>query len=362
MRLPTVLLRRGRRRAARRHRLPGRLGARHPRLRALGAALGAGAADRDRRRPLLRRQRGARRLLRPDRRHRERLARDGRAGDDRGRRPRRRRRPTRSGRSTMQAPNGVVDVVVADEAEATAADQEAARLLPGRRPPPGAAPDQDAPARARPRARSAAPTTSRRSSRRSPTRARSTFLRERFAPEMVTALARIEGRPLGHRSPTTPATWPARSPATPPTRRRASCSSATPSACRSSRWSTRPGMMVGPEAEATGLVRHASRLLVAGAALRVPLIAVDPAPRLRPRRPGDGRRQPARAAADGRLADAPHLGADGARGRGAAGAAQGARGDRRRGRARAAGPRPDRRTPRRTRRRSTRRRCSSSTT
>ena len=32
--------------------------------------------------------------------------------------------------------------------------------------------------------------------------------------------------------------------------------------------------MVGPEAEATGLVRHASRLLVGGAALRVPLIAV----------------------------------------------------------------------------------------
>ena len=29
-----------------------------------------------------------------------------------------------------------------------------------------------------------------------------------------------------------------------------------------------PGMMVGPKAEATGLVRHASRLLVAGAALR----------------------------------------------------------------------------------------------
>ena len=33
-------------------------------------------------------------------------------------------------------------------------------------------------------------------------------------------------------------------------------------------------MMVGPEAEATGLVRHACRLLVAGGALRVPLIAV----------------------------------------------------------------------------------------
>ena len=33
-------------------------------------------------------------------------------------------------------------------------------------------------------------------------------------------------------------------------------------------------MMVGPKAEATGLVRHTSRLLVAGAALRVPLVAV----------------------------------------------------------------------------------------
>jgi acetyl-CoA carboxylase carboxyltransferase component len=35
-----------------------------------------------------------------------------------------------------------------------------------------------------------------------------------------------------------------------------------------------PGMMVGPDAEATGLVRHCSRLLVAGASLRVPLVAV----------------------------------------------------------------------------------------
>jgi acetyl-CoA carboxylase carboxyltransferase component len=33
-------------------------------------------------------------------------------------------------------------------------------------------------------------------------------------------------------------------------------------------------MMVGPDAEATGLVRHASRLLVVGASLRVPLVAV----------------------------------------------------------------------------------------
>ena len=98
-------------------------------------------------------------------------------------------------------------------------------------------------------------------------------------------------------------TWPARSPATAPTRRRASCSSATPSACRSSRSSTRPGMMVGPEAEATGLVRHCSRLLVAGRGAARAARRGGPAPRLRPRRPGDGRRQPARAAAHRRLAD-----------------------------------------------------------
>jgi acetyl-CoA carboxylase carboxyltransferase component len=35
-----------------------------------------------------------------------------------------------------------------------------------------------------------------------------------------------------------------------------------------------PGFIVGPKHEATALVRHASRLLVAGAALSVPLIAV----------------------------------------------------------------------------------------
>jgi acetyl-CoA carboxylase carboxyltransferase component len=35
-----------------------------------------------------------------------------------------------------------------------------------------------------------------------------------------------------------------------------------------------PGFMVGPEHEATALVRHASRMMVCGAALHVPLIAV----------------------------------------------------------------------------------------
>lgn len=35
-----------------------------------------------------------------------------------------------------------------------------------------------------------------------------------------------------------------------------------------------PGIMVGPDAEATALVRHSSRLFVAGANLRVPLVAL----------------------------------------------------------------------------------------
>ena len=80
--------------------------------------------------------------------------------------------PDEVGPIAMQAANGVVDVVAADEAEATAVAQAAARLLPGRdRAGPGARPG--APARPRPRARSAAPTRWRRSSRPSPTRARS---------------------------------------------------------------------------------------------------------------------------------------------------------------------------------------------
>ena len=100
-----------------------------------------------------------------------------------------------------------------------------------------------------------------------------TFLRERFAPEMVTALVRIEGRPLGVIANDT---------------RHIAGAITSDAADKAARFLQlcdafglpvvslvdTPGMMVGPEAEATGLVRHASRLLLAGAALRVPLIAV----------------------------------------------------------------------------------------
>ena len=100
-----------------------------------------------------------------------------------------------------------------------------------------------------------------------------TLLRERFAPELVTALARIEGRPLGIMANNS---------------MHMAGAITSDGADKAARFMQlcdafglpvvslvdTPGMMVGPEAEATGLVRHCCRLLVTGAALRVPLVAV----------------------------------------------------------------------------------------
>jgi acetyl-CoA carboxylase carboxyltransferase component len=98
-------------------------------------------------------------------------------------------------------------------------------------------------------------------------------LRERFAPELVTALARIEGRPLGVIANNT---------------MHMAGAITSDAADKGARFLQlcdafglpvvslvdTPGMMVGPSAEATGLVRHTSRLLLAGAALQVPFVAV----------------------------------------------------------------------------------------
>jgi acetyl-CoA carboxylase carboxyltransferase component len=171
----------------------------------------------------------------------------------------------------MQTANGVIDVAVRDEAEATAVTKVLLAYFQGR-VPPGPAPDQEplreiVPERRR-RAFDVAPVIETLADEHSVT-----FLRERFAPEMVTALARIEGRPLGivannsmHMAG-------------------AITSNGADKAARFMQMCDAfglpvislvdtPGMMVGPEAEATGLVRHCCRLLVTGAALRVPLIAV----------------------------------------------------------------------------------------
>jgi acetyl-CoA carboxylase carboxyltransferase component len=186
----------------------------------------------------------------------------------------------------VQAPNGVVDVVVADEAAAVAVTK---RLLgyfagpggrgesagPGGAGRPGdrvAAPDQT-------RLRDLVPERQRRAYAVLPvveTLADTdsvTVLRERFAPELLTALARIEGRPVGVIANDT---------------RHMAGAITSDAADKAARFLQlcdafglpvvslvdTPGMMVGPKAEGTALVRHTSRLLVAGAALRVPLVAV----------------------------------------------------------------------------------------
>jgi acetyl-CoA carboxylase carboxyltransferase component len=171
----------------------------------------------------------------------------------------------------MQAGNGVVDVVVADEAEATAAVKRLLAYFQGPIPP-GREPDQA-------RLRDLVPERRRRAYQVGPIvetladEGSVTFLRERFAPEMVTALARIEGRPLGVIANNT---------------MHSAGAITSEGADKAARFMQlcdafglpivslvdTPGMMVGPDAEATGLVRHCCRLLVMGGALRVPLLAV----------------------------------------------------------------------------------------
>jgi acetyl-CoA carboxylase carboxyltransferase component len=178
--------------------------------------------------------------------------------------------PDDVGPLAVQATNGVVDVAVAGEAEATAV---AKRLLGYFQGPAGfeaadQAPLRDAvPERAR-RAYHVAPIVETLADAGSVT-----FLRERFAPGMVTALARIEGRPVGILANDT---------------MRLAGAITSDGSDKAARFMQlcdafglplvslvdTPGFMVGPETEATGLVRHGSRMLVAGAALRVPLVAV----------------------------------------------------------------------------------------
>jgi methylmalonyl-CoA carboxyltransferase 12S subunit len=179
--------------------------------------------------------------------------------------------PDEVGPLAMQAANGVIDLAVADEAAAVAATKRLLGYFQGPTPP-GEEPDQTllrelVPERER-RAYPVAPIVETLADEGSVT-----FLRERFAPEMVTALGRLEGRPLGFVANET--------------RQMAGAitSDASEKAARFLRLCDSfglpvvslidtPGFMVGPEAEATGLVRHASELLVAGPALSVPLIAV----------------------------------------------------------------------------------------
>ncbi len=179
--------------------------------------------------------------------------------------------PDEVGPIDVQTANGVVDVAVADEAAATAVTKQLLAYFQGATPP-GPEPDQS-------RLRELVPERRRRAYAVGPVvetladEGSVVFLREAYAPEMVTALARIEGRPLGviandsmHMAG-------------------AITSAGAGKAARFVQLCDAfglpivslvdtPGIMVGTDAEATAIVRHSSRLLVAGAALRVPLVAV----------------------------------------------------------------------------------------
>jgi acetyl-CoA carboxylase carboxyltransferase component len=179
--------------------------------------------------------------------------------------------PDQVGPIEMQTTNGVVDVAVADEAEAVAVTKQLLGYFQGPLPA-WSAPDQTT-------LREAVPERERRAYRVEPIietladEGSVMLLRERFAPEMVTALARIDGRPVGLIANNTMVMAGAVT------------SAASDKAARFLQLCDAfgfpvislvdtPGYMVGPEAEGTGLVRHASRLLVSGAALSVPLVAV----------------------------------------------------------------------------------------
>ncbi|PTL55589.1 acyl-CoA carboxylase subunit beta [Paraconexibacter algicola] len=173
----------------------------------------------------------------------------------------------------VQTKNGVIDVLVDDEAQAVEVTR---RLLGYFRP---AVPDRDAPAGDQALLRTLVPERARRAYKLAPIvealadTGSVTHLRPRFAPEMATALARIEGRPVGVIGNNTMYAAGAIT------------SAAADKAARFLQLCEAfglpvvslidtPGIMVGPKAEATGLVRHASRLLLAGAALTVPTVAV----------------------------------------------------------------------------------------
>jgi methylmalonyl-CoA carboxyltransferase 12S subunit len=179
--------------------------------------------------------------------------------------------PDAVGPVSMQEPNGVLDVVVHDEAEAVAVTKRLLGYFQSATEP-GQVGDQT-------RLRTMIPERERRAYKVAPIietladEGSVTFLRERFAPEMVTALARIEGRAVGVIANNTMVMAGAITAA------------ASDKAARFLQLCDAfglpivslvdcPGYMVGPGAEAEALVRRASRMLVAGAALRVPLVAV----------------------------------------------------------------------------------------
>ncbi len=179
--------------------------------------------------------------------------------------------PEQLGPSDVMTANGVIDVLVDDEEQAVRVARQLVGIFAGPAPDAGAA-DQTTLRSALPeRERSAydvRPIITTLSDFDS-----AIFLREQFAPELVTALARIEGRPVGILANQTLHMAGALTAAAGDKAARFVQMCDALGVPLVSLVDT-PGIMAGPEAERTGILRHASRLLVATARLTVPLIGV----------------------------------------------------------------------------------------
>jgi len=180
-------------------------------------------------------------------------------------------RPEEIGPVSVQVPNGVVDVLCADEKEAVEVARRYLAYFQGD-VREWTAPDQD-------RLRDVVPPDRRRvyDVRRAvellADEGSVLELRPSFAPGMVTALARVEGRAVGviANNPMHLAGAIDAANADKAARFLQLCEAfGLPilSLCDT------PGFMVGPEAEETALVRHVSRMFVVGASLTVPFACV----------------------------------------------------------------------------------------
>ena len=182
--------------------------------------------------------------------------------------------PEQIGPVDVQAANGVLDVVVADDAAAVRVAKQVLGLLAGPHPAPGESgcADQSALRTVLPAERVRA---------FDPRDVLEVLadpgsvleLRAAFAPGMLTAFARLDGRAVGVIANDS----------------RVDAGALTSDGCdKAARFLQlcdafdlsvlslvdTPGIMVGPEAERTGLVRHSSRLFALGATMSVPVVAV----------------------------------------------------------------------------------------
>jgi acetyl-CoA carboxylase carboxyltransferase component len=180
-------------------------------------------------------------------------------------------RPEEIGPVSVQVPNGVVDVLCADEKEAVEVARRYLSYFQGD-VREWTAPDQD-------RLRDVVPADRRRvyDVRRAlelvADEGSVLELRPSFAPGLVTALARVEGRAIGviANNPMHLAGAIDAANADKAARFLQLCEAfglPVLSLCDT------PGFMVGPEAEETALVRHVSRMFVVGASLTVPFACV----------------------------------------------------------------------------------------